>query len=62
MENQPIQEECRLCEQCKHFRRHYVRSGHGYIPLHKGHCANPHLRDKLAEAPACHRFAKRPGT
>ena len=61
MENQTCKEKGKFCEECKHFRRHYVRSAGKYMPLHIGHCANPHLRDKRADCPACHRFAKRPG-
>lgn len=63
MENQTIPEQTKSCEHCKHFHRHYVKFGHNkYAPLSCGHCSNPHLRDKKAETPACHRFAKKPGT
>ena len=58
MEN--TQECTKSCAQCKHFHRHYTRASYGYVPLEVGHCANPHLRDKKADAPACHRFSKKP--
>ena len=63
MENQTIPEQSQRCEHCKHFHRHYVKIGRSkYSPLYCGHCSNPHLRDKTVETPACHRFAKKPGT
>ncbi len=61
MENQPDLECTHFCEQCKHFYRHYVRTGPPprYEPLNVGHCSNPRCRDKQTNTPACHRFALR---
>ena len=50
-----------VCEHCKHFRRHYVRTGsHQYVPTVVGHCVRPRLRDKTVDTPACGRFSPRP--
>ena len=47
------------CAQCRHFHRHYVRAGKNcYVPLEQGHCGEPRCREKKADTPACHRFAK----
>ena len=51
-------EVTRTCEGCRYFKQHYVRTqGNRYTPTYCGHCANPKLRDKKPDAPACHRFA-----
>lgn len=48
------------CAQCRHFYRHYVRTGgNRYVPLELGHCGHPRCRDKQADTPACARFAQR---
>lgn len=48
------------CAQCRHFYRHYVRTGgNRYVPLELGHCGHPRCRDKQADTPACVRFAQR---
>ncbi len=57
----PNPEEEKTCAQCRHFRRHYVcQGGRRYIPLDRGHCGAPRLRDKDADTPACGRFSGRP--
>ncbi len=51
----------RTCESCKHFYRHYIRTGSClYIPLDDGYCGDPQRRSKQADTPACHRHAARP--
>lgn len=53
----------KLCEQCRHFHRHYVRmGGNRYLPISKGHCAHPRLKDRDVDTPACPRFSPRPDT
>ena len=39
----------RLCANCAHFHRHYIRAHyliHEYAPIHIGHCDFPNLKDK----------------
>lgn len=44
----------KVCQQCQHFRRHYVRQGRGrYIPIMVGHCVYPRLKGRAADTPAC---------
>ena len=51
----------KLCEQCRHFRRHYVRMGNNhYRPISAGHCTHPRLKDRRVDSPACARFSARP--
>lgn len=55
-------QEKKTCAQCRHFRRHYVCQGaRRFIPLERGHCGCPHLRDKAADTPACARFSPAAG-
>lgn len=52
----------KTCETCRHFHRHYVRTGNRrYIALNYGHCSSPRCRDKTVETEACHRYVKHPG-
>ena len=54
--------EGKTCAQCRHFRRHYVcQGGRRFVPLDRGHCAAPRLRDKDADTPACGRFSAASG-
>lgn len=51
----------KLCEHCKHFRRHYVRlRNNHYLPISKGHCTHPRIKDRCVDSPACDRFAPCP--
>ena len=51
--------EEKLCQNCKYFKQHYVKvKNSGYMKTYAGHCANPRLREKKPDAPACRRFAK----
>lgn len=53
-------EEAKTCGGCQYFRRHYVKAGKNwYLPLDKGHCVHPRLKDREAETPACRRFRER---
>lgn len=57
----PNPEEEKTCAQCRHFRRHYVcEGGRRFVPLNRGHCGAPRIRDKDADTPACGRFSVRP--
>ena len=57
MENQ----ESKTCENCRYFRRHYVRgAGNRYTPLDRGHCVHPRLKDRTIQTPACQRYRERP--
>lgn len=57
----PNPEEKKTCAQCRHFRRHYVcEGGRRFVPLNRGHCGAPRIRDKDADTPACGRFSVRP--
>ena len=54
-------EQAKCCEQCRHFRQHYVREGRShYVPIHAGHCVHPRLKDRTVDTPACPRFSSRP--
>ena len=56
-----MEEPGKTCASCRHFRRHYVRRGnHWYMPLAKGHCVSPRLKDRTAETPACLHYAPKP--
>lgn len=47
----------KVCQQCQHFRRHYVRQGRRrYIPIMVGHCVYPRLKGRAADTPACAHF------
>lgn len=55
-----MEDQEKVCAQCRHFHRHYVRYGNNrYSPLNCGHCGEPRCRDKKAETPACGRYSQR---
>ncbi len=42
------------CGNCKHFWRHYIRSGRGkYSALLYGHCVKPRLKKRFVKDKAC---------
>lgn len=46
------------CNNCKHFRLHYVRRCDGfYMSLEYGHCVYPRLKKRPADTKACRYFA-----
>ena len=51
----------KLCEQCRHFYRHYTRiKEHHYHPTAMGHCVHPRVKPRMVDSPACDRFSPRP--
>lgn len=37
------------CSNCKYYKRHYVVHDRGFlIYTHKGHCANPNIKDSVS--------------
>ena len=53
--------EKQTCKTCRHFCRHYTRSGNFWVPLVQGHCTYPHLKDRPADTPACQHYSPREG-
>lgn len=50
----------KTCEQCKRFRKHYVRvNDRLFMPIHTGHCVYPRIKTRKNEAPACAHFLER---
>lgn len=44
----------RICKNCKHFRLHYIKYAKGnYSALTYGHCVEPRLKKRYADAIAC---------
>lgn len=47
----------KVCENCKHFLRHYVRYVTGdFIGLDHGHCIYPRVKTREADTKACMHF------
>lgn len=47
------------CEDCKHFRFHYIRRGYRYDRIDDGHCVRPRIKRRLCKTPACVHFILR---
>lgn len=46
-----------ICQNCKHFRVHYVKDPAGnYRRVRGGHCVYPRLKLRYGEKPACAHF------
>ena len=46
------------CQNCKHFRIHYIRyEKNNYVPISDGHCVHPRLKFCKTETPACKNFS-----
>lgn len=53
--------EYKVCETCKHFFQHYVKTdpyGKSYIKTFAGHCPYPQMKDRLADTKACKNYKK----
>ena len=60
MEQNQCPNQNHICEECRYFRRHYVKFGRNrYHPISKGHCVHPRLKDRSVDTPACPRFSFR---
>ena len=48
----------KICENCKHYRRHYVkdRTSDHLLPIHYGHCVFPRCKPRDNDTPACKDF------
>lgn len=49
----------RTCQDCRHFRRHYIKRGNRYQPIGDGHCVYPRLKRRKDTTPACGHFVRR---
>ena len=45
-----------MCEDCKHFHKHYVKMGKTYSLAGIGHCVKPRLKPRRNAAPACQHY------
>ena len=53
-------EEAKTCESCWYFKQHYVRSAvNHYMPIDRGHCVHPRLKDRTVQTPACGRYREK---
>jgi len=43
----------KTCENCKHFRIHYVRISKGYGKTRSGHCVYPKSKLRYKDTKAC---------
>ena len=41
------------CQECMHYRRHYVKIGREFYEIHDGHCVYPRMKRRRAEDDAC---------
>ena len=52
--------EINVCQNCVHYRQHYIKAGRSYRSIRKGHCVYPRLKNRENETPACAHFKARP--
>lgn len=45
------------CQDCRHFRQHYVKAEKGYAISGYGHCVYPRLKPRRTDTPACENFS-----
>lgn len=43
----------KICENCSHFRTHYVKHGKQYQQINDGHCVYPRLKRRETNTKAC---------
>ena len=43
------EKEDKLCEDCKHFYQHYIRSGSFFLLVNAGHCVYPRIKSREAK-------------
>lgn len=46
------------CQNCRHFRQHYVSDGKRYDPAYCGHCVYPRVKTRKPDTPACIHFVQ----
>jgi len=47
----------KICQTCKHFRQHYVRTARGsYTMCGSGHCVFPRRKPRRNDAKACEHY------
>ena len=51
-----------VCATCAHFRRHYIKMGRRYDPIHSGHCVYPRGKLRYEETPACRHYKEKTGS
>ena len=49
----------KICQNCKHFRQHYIKAGRRYQELEEGHCVYPRLKQRERRTKACGHFRAR---
>ena len=53
--------EPKVCKDCMHFRRHYIKRSRGnYRALSYGHCSKPRLKKRDAGDEACSCWEEKP--
>lgn len=48
-----------ICENCEHFRQHYVKRGKGYTRVNCGHCVHPRIKKRLPNTTACDHYREK---
>ena len=49
-------DEVKHCQDCTHFKQHYVKCGKQYMATYCGHCAHPRIKERKEDSPACERY------
>ena len=52
--------EKQTCNDCEHFRRHYIFTDGEYRALYYGHCTSRRGKKREADPPACEDFTLKP--
>ena len=48
-----------VCQNCAHFRQHYIMDVQWAQPVHCGHCTYPRLKNRKPDTPACKFFSSK---
>ena len=51
--------ENKICQDCKHFRQHYIKLGKSYQAIMYGHCVFPRLKKRESDEKACEHYKQR---
>ena len=54
-----MDENLKICNNCAHYRRHYVLGRERCTPVNCGHCSYPRIKRREPDNPACEHFEYR---
>lgn len=48
-----------VCQNCRHFKQHYIKINRRFSAIEDGHCVYPRLKDRRPGTKACDHYSEK---